>query len=180
MKQINKICSCGKIIINNIRKRYCDECATKKRKQCAKEIQLRRKFNLPNKCNVCSKEIPVNKQKCKQCLGYNKVCTLCNIVFKTSKRDQKFCKPRCYYDYISAGLTKEKKTNLDYQELIKKFEALQHSYKLLEAVDETNVLLLEKYRNENVLLKKELDWIKLTGDNNECSLCCCLHLKEDR
>lgn len=164
-KLINKTCSCGKKIIDNIRKRYCPECAKKHAKQSAKQIQKRRKHNLPNRCNVCNKEVPFNKQKCKTCLGYNKTCVACNIVFNTGKKDQKFCKPRCYYDFVS----KEQNVSQDYHELSKKHEALQYSYKLLEAVDDTNVLLLDKYRNENVSLQKELEWIKSTGDNNECS-----------
>lgn len=169
MKQINKICSCGNKITDNIRKRYCNECAIKNVKKYTKEVQRRKKLNLPNQCNICNKEILANKQKCKQCIGYNKVCVACHIEFNTSKKHQKFCRPRCYYDFVSSGLAKKQNASQDYQELSKKYEALQYSYKLLEAVDDTNVLILDKYRNENQLLKKELEWIKSTGDNNECS-----------
>ncbi|KKM82497.1 hypothetical protein LCGC14_1318870, partial [marine sediment metagenome] len=137
MKLTNKICSCGNEITDNIRKKYCNECAIKQKNMRAKEIQRRRKLNLPNQCHVCDKEIPFNKHKCKQCLGYNKVCVACQIKFNTSKKHQKFCKPRCYYDFISSGLSKERKTNQDYQELSKRYEALQHSFNILEAVDKT-------------------------------------------
>lgn len=162
MKSINKICSCGKKIESSTRKRYCPECVILKKKLTTFRTQRRNRLKLPNLCNVCNKEIPANKQKCKQCLGYNKICVACQIKFNTNKKHQKFCKPRCYYDYITDGLTKEKKTNQDYQDLLIKYEALQYSYNILEAVDKTNVLLLDKYREDNEMMKKELEWVKST------------------
>lgn len=160
MNLINKTCSCGKNITGNIRQRYCSECIIKRNKETAIRTQQRKRLNLPNVCNICGAEIPRYKQKCKQCLGYRKICFSCNKEFLTGKKYQKYCSSKCYNDFRMADrLFNNRSINQKYQELIKRYEVLQHSYKLIEAVDESNVLLLAKYRDENELLKKELEWI---------------------
>lgn len=160
---MNKICSCGRTFQGSIRQRYCPECIIKRNKETVTRTQQRKRLNLPNVCNVCDAEIPRYKQKCKQCLGYKKVCFSCNKEFPTSKKYQKYCSPKCYNEFRRADkLFDNRSINQEYQELIKQYEALQNSYKLLEAVDKSNVLLLAKYREDNKQLKQELDWIKST------------------
>ena len=158
---MNKICSCGKPFQGSIRQKYCPECIIKRKRVIAIRTQKRKRLNLPNICNVCGAEIPRYKHKCKQCLGYKKICFRCNKEFSTDKKYQKYCSPKCYNNFRMADkLFDNRSINQEYQELLTKHEALQHSYKLLEAVDKTNVLLLDKYREDNEMLKKELEWIK--------------------
>ncbi len=159
-KLIDKTCLCGKTFQGSTRQRYCPNCIINRNRETVIRTQQRKRLNLPNVCNICGAEIPRYKQKCKQCLGYKKICFSCNKEFLTGRKHQKYCSPKCYNEFRSADkLLDNRSMNQKYQQLLKKYEALQKSFQWLEAVDKSNTLLLAKYRDENKQLKQELDYI---------------------